>query len=386
MAMELPSLADAAAEPEVTINVVQSLVRASLAEEWRREHNNEGFLAALHSLIALHLDGIDVDAAALPSAAPAAAAPGDGPALPAPPPPLPACPHEEACAACLKLARNLCADCPAAQEFWHHCGLLPRLIDRLRADLSLYGDRGPAWSEAVPGFLTNSITGHAELRDAACAEWFPHGLAAACLLCWRRPSLAFVLTQNLSAGAAMLASADGHCVLYALVSLLCLAADAGEAESAKSSEWAGILLDGLWADGGGGGFATAYRGMKQLRAPRLHEFLLTAARAHEGVPPTGIGRLVARLCGHAEALGFLWHSIAAQLSDAPIDGGDSSAMFAQRLLTDPSFVDVAAARTDPPLRQRCVRRLHCAGLPPAHWWPPCAALALLRRLRTAHAP
>ncbi|CAE8686354.1 unnamed protein product [Polarella glacialis] len=273
---------------------------------------------------------------------------------------------------------------------WWRRGLVERLAVQARADLAAPGgERGAAWCEAVPSFIANVLAGNPELRSEALDALFPSGLAAVLALCWRRPDLAFVLMQNLFAVPAgscpgsnhparkLVESAEGHFVLYLLLSLLwSVGADgdeaprggASEASSAKAREWASIFFFDLWA---AGIFAPAYRGVQRMGAAQLHSFLCAvasvpgwgalrindgsaAATASSASALESFGRLMGRLCSQREALGLLWHTVHGLLAgpEAAADAGGSSlgggsqgseaARLASALLCDSDFVDLAA--------------------------------------------
>mmetsp|Transcript_4389 Transcript_4389/g.7793 ORF Transcript_4389/g.7793 Transcript_4389/m.7793 type:complete len:437 (+) Transcript_4389:230-1540(+) len=204
------------------------------------------------------------------------------------------------------------------------------------------------------------MTSHSRLREVACSSWFPYEMAAACSLCWRRPELAFMLIQNLTAGEGsgqlskqLTGTEDGQCIFFILLSLLCQCGETdANAPAPKVWEWATLLFHSLWM---GGGFEAAYRGVKRLNATRLHTFLgqmaqplATSAEEHEDAsagPPAGLGLLVGRLCGQAEALSLLWHSVDGLLG-SPLGGVDGhnqeSKALATRLLEDSAFVSMLA--------------------------------------------
>eukprot|EP00929_Paragymnodinium_shiwhaense_P065121 TRINITY_DN32682_c0_g1_i1.p1 TRINITY_DN32682_c0_g1~~TRINITY_DN32682_c0_g1_i1.p1 ORF type:complete len:572 (+),score=131.41 TRINITY_DN32682_c0_g1_i1:88-1803(+) len=313
--MELPSLQAAKEDPRVSTEVVKALLKQSLVQDWRASNSSPADLDALGAVLRLHLENLT---------APSGGTYDDG--------------HEEACASCVKLARNLCVQNPAVQEHWWSSGVVEQLLDRLRSDAVLADERGPVWCEAVPSFLTNVVAGHEELRKRAQESWLPGRAAVACSLCWRRPELAFMLVQTLiTAGAPssqaladaplavreLVSTQDGHCLLFVLCSLLFRGSlndvEGVEAVGEKAWEWATIFFHGLWTLGG---FEPVYRGLKQLSVSRLHDFWCTVNGLPAGcatIPPGVIERLVGRLCRHVEVIGLLWHTVHGLKSQEIID-------------------------------------------------------------------
>jgi len=324
--MGLPSLEEVASHAAAQAEVMRNLVRESLSKEWRdRQVCDAEGLDALVALTVAHLNLLEE--------------PRGGGDL---------SPHEETSAACFKLARNLCVEQPNVQEYWWSSGLVARLTQRVVADVALADERGAAWSEAVPGFLLNVVAGNVELRARAVEAWFPATLAAACALCWRRPELAFMLVQTLvasedlsttTASAMPLAwrlveTEDGHCVVFILLSLL-FRGGVGiernrEQVGPKAWEWASIFLHGLFM---GGGFKSAYSGLREMTVGRLHGFWCTTTGVPAGspqAPPGVLERLVGRLCQRTEVLALLWNTVHAL---------DSKELFV-KLLADEDFLSI----------------------------------------------
>jgi len=337
MAVEgLPSCADAVSDPENSAAAVQMLVRSSLSAEWRANNSDELALRAVFDVTQAHLDALENEEGDQESSG-----------------------HEESAAACIKLARNLCAGRPDVQEFWHSLGLAKRLTSRVRKDAASVRGRGATWCEAVPSFLANSVAGNSSLRAKACSEWFPYDIAAVCMLSWRRPELALMLLQNLAGKEEELGddkpdgqksvthlvsqSKDGICVLHVTFSLLFAENDSeAQGKMEKAWEWTTVVLNELWTKGV---FPHVFRGLKQLNAKYLHDFLRRLVEAPEPTenipPPPCIGYLAGRLCGQAEVLSLLWSSI-----DGLLDAGQSRsktndrAELLKRFLGDSKFTDI----------------------------------------------
>lgn len=327
----LPELAVAALDPRSAAQRLAELVRESLQEDWRRENSHAAVLERLADLIVLHLDALDGDAGA--------------------------CDHEAAACNCLKLARNLCAGQPRVQEHWRRRGVVEKLAPRLRADMARPEERGGPWCDAVASFLAQVVAGNPEMRVHAMLTLFPYGLAAALSLCWQRPHRAFLLAQNLFASEAegpseasgqLLETPEGHCVLFLLLSLLRgEGVSEGGAGDAQAREWATIFFYGLWRRGG---FPAAYRGVRRLSAERVQAFLCQAAAP---APPEGtavaLSRVAPRLCGQADAVGLLWHTVHGVLGEAEegrrlalaLLQEDFAALLAEEMAE--ACVDVAAA-------------------------------------------
>eukprot|EP00928_Gymnodinium_smaydae_P038099 TRINITY_DN26347_c0_g1_i1.p1 TRINITY_DN26347_c0_g1~~TRINITY_DN26347_c0_g1_i1.p1 ORF type:complete len:696 (-),score=150.65 TRINITY_DN26347_c0_g1_i1:1-1893(-) len=310
-----------------TLVAVSPLLKQSLQSDWREERAIPVFLDVLGALTIARLS-------ALEDSVPAESGASDEDEV------------EAASAACLKLARNLCANQPQAQAHWWTAGgLAEQLVSRVRADLAEPGLRGEAWREVAVGFLANSLAGNPEVRLVALPVLLPYGLAAACALVRHKPQLAFILTQNLladrdgSAGRAgtsaqvsqLVDTADGHCVLFLLLSLLRAASDRDDDEGCSSSsavgEWAAVFFHGLWVQGA---FPAAYQGVKGIMVARLYYFFCCAAGVQDaagaqGRPLTSLRRLAEVLCGHDEALALLWHSVHGILSGPGAEADPSAA-------------------------------------------------------------
>eukprot|EP00435_Cladocopium_sp_Y103_P016356 s351_g4.t1 len=130
--------------------------------------------------------------------------------------------HEEAAAACLKLARNLAVGNPEIQAGrWWRRGLVERLAVQARCDLATpSGERSAAWCEAVPSFMANVLANNPELRAEALEALWPHGLSAVLAMCWRRPDHGFLLLQNLFSGGHRQRLGQDGCVFHMILSLL----------------------------------------------------------------------------------------------------------------------------------------------------------------------
>jgi len=332
----LPEVTTAAADPAVAAEIVTVLVRESLKPEWREQHANEIVLDRLANLLDLHLEGLAGSSVELNQD------------------------HEAAFAACLKLARNLCAGNPGVQEHWRRRGIVERLAQRVRLDLVLPGEgRSTAWRDAVPGFLANVVAGHSELRTHTLLTFFPYGLAGVFALCWHKPQLAFVLVQNLfNPGGGdtcvdglpedaplrrLLSEVEGHILLLMLLSLLWGAPEGSE----QAHEWASLMFHALWKRGG---FARAYRGVRRLSPSEVHGFLAQVAAGATPASAEGaamsLAQVAARMCHRSEACGLLWHTVHGLLAGVAKnevsqeeDGGSAAALGAT-FLADAGFIQV----------------------------------------------
>jgi len=323
--------------------MVGNLVRASLSEDWRVEHQHEAMLNGLTDLIKLHL-GLLMEGKA--ESTDEVEDIHD--------------PHEAACTVCLKLARNLCVNNQYVQQHFLERGLIQELVARVRTDfVARVRERGKGWREAVPSFITNLAAGNSVVAIRVLESIFPHDLAIVCALPWHRPELAFMLVHNLIATCKITSpmlkqlteDPDGHCVVHVLLSFLCRDEE-DEAQAAKTGEWASILFGGLWLKGG---FPPIYGGIKHLTPACVYRFLLRAAGMQEDVqgdarakPPasSSFWRLSQNMCGHAAALGVLWHTVHGLLAgpgstEGASDGSAMTADFARGLLEDSDFVALA---------------------------------------------
>eukprot|EP00933_Yihiella_yeosuensis_P020264 TRINITY_DN16281_c0_g3_i1.p1 TRINITY_DN16281_c0_g3~~TRINITY_DN16281_c0_g3_i1.p1 ORF type:complete len:663 (+),score=168.30 TRINITY_DN16281_c0_g3_i1:66-2054(+) len=385
----LPEPSEANAAPQAVADAVAELVRETLqGEEQRRTLAcDESLLQRLAELLEQHLAYLAGFKPATDDSTSVPRQEGDEPEFGRALDPELVVAHEAAGAACLKLARNLCAGNPDVQERWWKRGLVERLAVQARADLaSPHGERGAAWCEAVPSFMSNVIAGNAEFRKETLDALFPHGLAAVLAMCWRRPDLGFVLAQNLFAynggsnetaggehpASRLVLSPEGHCVLYILFNLLCTVeghgtASCDAAKAAKAREWATVFFFGLWS---ASFFAPAFRGLRALKAKQIHDFLCAAAAvpgwgalrvtsdpesaaSAQSAAASSFGSLTSRLCSRREALGLCWHTVHGLLAGPRADedndigscGGGSSPEalgLATALLRSSDFVEVAA--------------------------------------------
>lgn len=263
--------------------------------------------------------------------------------------------HEEAAAACLKLARNLAVGNPEIQGRWWRRGLVERLAVQARCDLAApSGERSAAWCEAVPSFMANVLANNPELRAEALEALWPHGLCAVLAMCWRRPDHGFLLLQNLFSGGHRRLGQDG-CVFHVILSLLRVDdSQLSPAVAAKAKDWAGIFFSSLWSEGL---FVDVFRAVKAVDAAQLHTFLRAAAAVpgwgalgsweqSTALAAESFGRLMSRLCGRKEALGLLWHTVRGLLGG--LDSEDMSVLatsqdsvrLAKQLLSDEAFVEL----------------------------------------------
>lgn len=217
------------------------------------------------------------------------------------------------------------------------------LFRRLREDATLPDDRGAAWCEAVPGFLSNAIAGNDELRSRARDAWFPGSAAIVCSLCSRRPELAFMFLQTLASDGRRAEDATGSLTeAPPLIQQLATTEDglgshrkggvgmSRDDVSQKAWEWASIFFHTLWMFGA---FESAYKGVKSLTVAQLHSFWCSVNGFVQGradAPPGVLELLVSRLCTRVEVLSLFWNTIHA-LESKPL---------LTRLLNDPGFISV----------------------------------------------